>query len=294
MKFFTKLNAYLHLIRVPNGFTAIADSWAGYLIFAGMENLAAGHLIYLAVISFCLYSGGIVLNDLHDRNVDAIRNPARPLIAGTVSVSGAVALLIFFVSVAGLLCAALGWMPLAAGCAVIVSIVMYNIVSKKTIFAPVWMGGCRMFNMMVGMSVASAEFYRSPQVLPASFIGGYVLFLTVSSKQENHRNKGRSLTLLTLLWVGLTYLISIKSGVLILNIGIVYLVVWGVVGGVFYLYEYTRKTVSAYRRCIVFFIVSIPAVDAIYAAGAQGYQAGLLVASCLIPAILLSFLYSSH
>src|SRR5438128_2462814 len=75
-------------MRLPAVFTAIADVMMGYLVTQGGFQppwvvallIAASSLIYLA---------GMVLNDVHDVDVDAIERPQRPIPSGRVSLVSA-------------------------------------------------------------------------------------------------------------------------------------------------------------------------------------------------------------
>src|SRR6186713_1838216 len=80
------LGAYLELVRPANVATALGDVLAGFAV-AGLGN--PGALPWLLVSTACLYAGGVVLNDVFDRNVDAVERPERPLPSGRVAVSHA-------------------------------------------------------------------------------------------------------------------------------------------------------------------------------------------------------------
>ena len=80
------VRAYLELLRPANVVTALADVLAGFAI-SGMQNRAA--LPWLLASTACLYGGGVVLNDVFDRDLDRIERPERPIPSGRVSVQGA-------------------------------------------------------------------------------------------------------------------------------------------------------------------------------------------------------------
>src|SRR5690606_207513 len=88
-----QLLPYLQLCRLPTVFTAMADIFLGYLlvhdgIFTG-DGSPAEFLALLAASS-CLYLGGMVWNDVFDREVDAVERPQRPIPSGRVPLSRAV------------------------------------------------------------------------------------------------------------------------------------------------------------------------------------------------------------
>src|SRR5436309_14576826 len=82
---------YLQLVRLPNLFTAAADSLAGWLLVSGPLD-APGQWLPLVCASVCLYAGGIVLNDVFDIDVDRGERPGRPLPSGRVAFRVAVSL----------------------------------------------------------------------------------------------------------------------------------------------------------------------------------------------------------
>ncbi len=294
MKLTAIMVPYLRLIRIPNGFTAIADSWAGYIIHTGMDGVSYVTLIYLALASFCLYSAGIILNDLHDQPVDSQCNPNRPLPSGVINRTQAIALMTFLMTIAGVVCFALGLIPLIIGFFLGISIFMYDIVFKKSRSAPLWMGACRMFNMMLGMSAATVRFYAHPYIIIPILLLVYVLLLSLAATRENDRRKGSFFCFGLILWIILTYGLSYFFEMVTKNIGSFYLGVWIVIGGFIFIYQRLNDSVKAYRMMIVFFIFSIPAVDAIFTAGILGNGAGLLILASLIPTIILAPYFSAH
>src|SRR4051812_16199040 len=70
--------AYLQLIRLPNLFTAAADSLSGWLLVQGsLEHPSRWGFLLLA--SMVLYAAGTALNDVLDLDVDRLERPGRPL-----------------------------------------------------------------------------------------------------------------------------------------------------------------------------------------------------------------------
>ena len=80
---------YLELVRPANVATALADVLAGYAV-AGLGNTRA--LGWLLFSTACLYAGGVVLNDVFDRDIDRLERPERPIPSGRVSVAAAAGL----------------------------------------------------------------------------------------------------------------------------------------------------------------------------------------------------------
>lgn len=69
------------MLRPPNLTTAAADLPAGYAA-AGLSD--SGALARLLAAAVSLYGGGITLNDLFDRELDAVERPERPIPSGCV------------------------------------------------------------------------------------------------------------------------------------------------------------------------------------------------------------------
>src|SRR5262245_19490117 len=78
------LKPYLHAVRLPNLFTAGADSLAGWLICGGALAAVAGWGP-LVLASMAFYAGGFALNDVFDLELDRRERPARPLPSGAIS-----------------------------------------------------------------------------------------------------------------------------------------------------------------------------------------------------------------
>ena len=78
------IKPYLQLVRLPNVFTAAADSLAGWLLVQGTFG-EPGRWLPLVLASVAIYAGGIVLNDVFDYEVDRVERPERPLPSGRVS-----------------------------------------------------------------------------------------------------------------------------------------------------------------------------------------------------------------
>jgi len=51
-----RARAYLELVRLPNLFTAVGDTMAGYLIVSQGVDISWRHLATLMVASVCLYA----------------------------------------------------------------------------------------------------------------------------------------------------------------------------------------------------------------------------------------------
>jgi 4-hydroxybenzoate polyprenyltransferase len=175
-------NPYLQLIRPANVVTAVADILAGYAV-AGLGNRAS--LTWLAMASACLYAGGVVLNDVFDREVDRRERPERPIPSGRVTARSA-AILGAVLLAAGVGAAAVV-NPTAASVAALTAfaILLYDGWTKRFALAgPVNMGLCRGLNLLLGVSVV-------PHALEQTWMLGalplvYIAAVTALSRGEVH------------------------------------------------------------------------------------------------------------
>jgi 4-hydroxybenzoate polyprenyltransferase len=187
--------AWLQLCRAPNVFTAVADVSMGYLVADGGAQRVVLWLALVA-ISLCMYSAGMILNDVCDAEVDLRERPGRPIPAGRIARTTArrvaIGLLVAAVGLAwglGLVrnAAAPWWFrPELMATALATSIVLYDCQLKGTLLGPVVMGACRALNVLMGMSVSTDEVWRSsvgPVMIAGSF-GIYVMGVTWFARNE--------------------------------------------------------------------------------------------------------------
>ncbi len=227
------LQSYLELLRLPNVFTAIADVAMGFFFIHAPWALGGNGQIplcpiglwtvgLLAVASALLYCGGMVLNDVFDIDLDREEQPYRPLPSGRISLSSARwlgwQLLTLGVMLASGTAAMLGkfppahtdnfvlfWLPAIVAGALAVLIILYNAGLKRTPLGPVAMGGCRMLNVLLGMSVLR-EPWRVEHWAVAAGIGVYIAGVTWLARNDARRSDRRQLvaaTLVMLAGVGL-------------------------------------------------------------------------------------------
>jgi 4-hydroxybenzoate polyprenyltransferase len=177
------LKPYLQLVRLPNLFTAAADSLAGWLLTQGTLAQPARWLP-LCGASMALYAGGIALNDLFDLEIDRGERPGRPLPSGQVSTRFA-AILGGGSLLAGIALAAASGSRAAVmvAAALAVCILAYDAILKHTGLGPFVMGACRGLNLLLGMSLA-ARLGGPPAWLAAGSLTVFVAGVTWISRSE--------------------------------------------------------------------------------------------------------------
>jgi 4-hydroxybenzoate polyprenyltransferase len=183
-----KLGALLRIVRFPLCFTAIADSFAGYLLL--YREFESAQLIGAGAISFCVYSLGMVLNDVADLERDRVLHPGRPLVRGAVSLIEAWLLIGLFLAGAVTIAASLGGATLVVTGALVFVVFLYDLVLKKmTILGAFGMGAARGLNVLVGaaplMTIGSWPWHGYAVVLLC-----YVTAITCISLLEESPHRG--------------------------------------------------------------------------------------------------------
>jgi len=303
-------------MRIPNAPTAAADVLAGALL-AGAGNGHAAALAVLCVASVCLYTGGIVLNDVADAKRDAQLRPERPIPAGQVRRSTAVVL------TAGLLLAgvalaevaslmqnslvresllapsangnpfprdvlAANFSPVFVALALAGAIVTYDAVLKTTFLAPGVMGFCRALNLLMGASLVGAV-GRTHVLYAASAIWLYITSLTVFARRES--GGGTQLRLAVgAAGVGIavcgrvaleTVYPATHRSYLWLAGAILACLLWHALRAV------TDATPAHVQQAVQRMIFCLVLLDASLVWAVRGPAAGAVVAAMLVPAVLL-------
>lgn len=194
--------ALAQLLRVPNLFTAISDSLAGYLLAQGSAwTVRAEELACLLAASMCFYGGGVVLNDLADQERDRLHRPERPLPSGRISPRLAGGLGFGLLVLAWLLTAILGilaetiW-PVVLGTGLAAAIFAYDFGLKSTRLGFVVMGTCRSLNMLLGISLGEMVYGQGLQMAmlwAALSLGVYVAGITLFASREEKDPTAREL-----------------------------------------------------------------------------------------------------
>lgn len=305
------LRAYAELIRLPNVFTALADILAGYWAMHGTMNWS-GSLCGLLGSSACLYSAGIVLNDLHDIDTDRNERPSRPLPSGRISVQQARRLALIL-GILGVAFAALagrdeptahGPMNLLNHSSIIASflliaIVCYDYVFKQTFIAPLLMGACRGLNLLLGMSPILFSLNSTESKPFAIIVGAFTLYIaavTYFGRDEAGTVHRRRLVIGT---VGILLAIFVMGTTTTVASGLegFSLVLWLAL-----MIHLARMCLRAIRnpdpRQVQFamktFILSIIAFDATIGAAIAGWTAGVVILLLLVPTIAIGrWIYST-
>jgi len=234
-----KIRALLELIRLPNVFTVIADILMGYL-FVHPSLAPTPRFLCVLASSIALYWAGMVLNDVFDVEQDRVERPDRPLPSGRISLGMArglgwgllaagVALGFFAGRVAP--AAELPWRSGVIAMLIAACVVLYDGVFKKSALGPLFMGGCRTGNILLGMSAGPViHDYATPvlqfdaaQLSIACGLGLYVAGVTWFARNEAQEDgvgsggrgdlqRGMMVMIIGLLWLALFTQTSVCQG----------------------------------------------------------------------------------
>jgi 4-hydroxybenzoate polyprenyltransferase len=191
------LRPWLQLCRFPAVFTALADILLGFLlVHRTLEPV--GEVVLLLIASAGLYLAGMVFNDVFDRARDAVERPTRPIPSGKVPLRGAV-LTGGILALCGLAAAAAcGVNSLMVAGLLTACVFAYDGLLKSTPLGPLFMGGCRFLNVILGASSAGlrwTEPWLLPQAWIAAALGTYVAGVTLFARQEAGRSRPAALWL---------------------------------------------------------------------------------------------------
>ncbi|RMG34196.1 MAG: 4-hydroxybenzoate polyprenyltransferase [Planctomycetota bacterium] len=198
-----RLLAIVQLMRLPAVFTAFADVFAGFALRNGTVEFN-GVFARLLVISGCLYTAGMVFNDVFDRREDARHRPGRPIPSGRVGLPAATLIGVLLIAAALGCAASLGRPTIELASALTAAVLLYDGWGKRTPLGPVVMGSCRALDVLVGASVAVASTgsappmdlrapFAPPIVHAAVAMGVYVAGLTWFARREATGSTPRSL-----------------------------------------------------------------------------------------------------
>lgn len=145
---------WLQLFRAPNLLTVPGDPIAGYMLAS--FGLVEDKLWPAVGASLCFYAGGLLLNDLADLAEDRRERPNRPLPSGAASPRTVLAVFVILAAVALWLCWGIDRVTFATGGALLLSITLYNCLTKKIpVVGALNMGLCRGLSVLLGATAVS-------------------------------------------------------------------------------------------------------------------------------------------
>jgi 4-hydroxybenzoate polyprenyltransferase len=302
-----RVRAYAQLVRLPNVFTALADICIGVLAMWASTAVAAKEWWLRAACllgaSACLYSAGMVWNDVFDLQQDRRERPNRPLPSGRIRLDTAARLGSTFVA-AGLVFAVLAgwngsdwdWTPPAIAIVLTASILLYDGWLKRTWAGPIGMGACRFLNVLLGLSLGRSVL--EPWGLhAATIVGTYIVGVTWFARTEAGTSRrtmlaGAALLTLLALLMALPLPTWFPPGTssplfVYMLVGVGFLV------GLPMHQAIMRRTPALVQAAVKRAILCLITLDAALAAAVVG-TIGLLILLLLVPASLLGrWIYST-
>lgn len=203
------LGAWLQLARASNAPSVVTNALTGWTlgstINSGIHQDWFG-IVHVAAAFLCLYSGGMILNDVCDVAVDRRERPGRPIPSGAVSrTSAAVVAAILLLGGAGLL-ALTNVHAAIAGAALIACIVLYDLLHSYSAFSVILMGACRGL-VYAGAALAAGGPHDWGNVaVCATGLALYIALVSLIARREVNPSAPRSalwgvLLPATVLWV---------------------------------------------------------------------------------------------
>jgi heme O synthase-like polyprenyltransferase len=189
------VKSWLQLLRAPNLFTVPGDPLAGFLVAYGLANSRVAYLddrvIYAVIASLCLYSAGLIMNDIFDIAEDRRDRPHRPLASGAIRLQTA--------WIAGVILSGVGVLlmtivadraGLIASSLLLGSIGLYNGFSKRiAVIGAVNMGVCRGLSLLLGAVAFSGKVEFPPFILLcASILAAYIAAVTNLARYETRES----------------------------------------------------------------------------------------------------------
>ena len=274
---------WLALMRIPGVFTAQADIFAGFLIAgAGQKNQIA--LFYLIMASSFLYSAGMILNDYFDLNEDRLLRPERPLPSGRIKAASALKAGLAFILLGNLFALAAGIVSFFISLVLSLLIFTYDGMTKRhPVIGPLNMGGCRYFNLLLGLSVVDLKpFFALIPLLMLIYIFG----VTFLSRMEAVGGKSRGhvgVAMVSMAGVGVLYFFLHAANVLPNKLGLILWLLCFLFQSYLVFRLCVKHTPEDYQSTIKNLLISIILLDGIIAIGAVSIIPALFIWLLIIP-----------
>ncbi len=305
----SSLLAYLQLLRLPNVFTAMADVAMGFIFVRGVGDFGPRYLVELGLLvatSSALYLAGMVLNDYYDYETDKKERPQRPLPSGRIGLKTA-ARLGWGLLACGLILSVLASVPAAialdslrtiwVAVVLAVCVVLYDRVLKHTVLGPLAMGGCRMLNVLLGMSAAGIA-WGTENWLVAAAIGIYIAGVTFFARGEAQRSdRGRLLVGIVVMMLGIGLLAQLPNYTFMTMTASRWHFFMALMGAMI-AWQSLRAVFCPQSRCVQMAvkqaILSLVMLDAAVVLGVAGAAPAVAVLALLVPTVVLGrWVYST-
>jgi 4-hydroxybenzoate polyprenyltransferase len=198
------------MVRPANVVTSVADVLAGAAISGAflpdMLSQRWSGIWLLSISTACLYSGGIIFNDVFDAGLDCVERPERAIPSGLITIVQAATFGAIMLG-AGIILAGLNNLSSAIlAIAIAFFALLYNKISKhNSFFGPLNMGFCRGLNLLLGVSVLPASLSKWYLLALVPII--YIFSVTIISRGEVNGGNKRNLWIASVLYAIVTAII---------------------------------------------------------------------------------------
>ena len=149
----SKFRTWLQLFRAPNLFTVPGDPLAGYVLAS--YGAFGPEVLFAVGASVCFYAAGLLDNDLADLAEDRIERPLRPLPSGAANPRTVAVVAAVLAGLGFFLAGKMGATALLVAAGVVVSVGVYNHVTKHLpVIGALNMGVCRGLSVLLGACAA--------------------------------------------------------------------------------------------------------------------------------------------
>ena len=175
------LKTLLVLGRVSNLPTVWSNCLAGWWIADGVE---ARRLFLTMLGGTLLYLGGMFLNDAIDAAYDRDYRPERPIPSGRISLASVWQWGVSWLLLGVFCFGALGLTPFFWALALMSCILLYDVVHKMVVFAPVLMAGCR-FLLVLTAGAATLSGMNGFNIWAGLVLALYIIGLSYLARGES-------------------------------------------------------------------------------------------------------------
>jgi hypothetical protein len=175
------MRTFLVLARVSNLPTVWSNCLAAWLLCGGRSWVRFGLLSLGATL---LYTGGMFLNDAVDEGFDRRYRPERPIPSGLVTSRTVWALSFLWLGAGWAIFLFLGTAAIVMASLLFGTIVLYDIVHKRTILAPLLMAACRFLLYLLAASVV-AQTLNPPVLWRSAALAAYIIGLSYLARGES-------------------------------------------------------------------------------------------------------------
>ena len=184
----SKLTAYMQLARLSNIPTVFSNVLVGVALVWSVGPFPWGTALIAIFAASLLYVGGMALNDLLDRHIDAIEHPQRPIPSGALSLREATAFTTLSFGIAITTVALLAPKAVFFALALTAAIVLYDLLHKRWTGSLIFMGLCRALVYVLAAAMTAHATDLTPDigeiVLFAALLALYITSLTVVAQKE--------------------------------------------------------------------------------------------------------------